>query len=449
MDAADVVRAADEAGVTTVRFVYCDHGGVIRAKAVHVAHLEHKLREGVGLTRAQMAMNVLDELIPVKGMEPVGEIRLVPDLQTFSSLPWTPSSASLICDQLDHDRRDWGSCPRTFLKDMIARARERGIDVQATFEVEFYLASEENGVMVPFDHAPVYSSIGLDENADIMHDIVETLGTQGIDVEGAINEYGPGQQEISVRHAAALQAADNQIKLRDTVRGVARNHGWLASFAPKPFSDGIGSGCHVHFSLWDVETGRTLLFDTSDPRGLSALGRHAVAGLLQHLPALVALTCPSFNSYRRLQPHAWSSAFTAWGFDNREAAVRVASPFYGREEQSYNIELKTVDGSCNPYIALGALIAAVLDGIDRKLDPGEPCESDPAHLSDDERERRGIRRLPTRMDEALANLETDPVLTGEMKELMQRSFMAVRRSEEEAFSSKDEAFEIANHFYKY
>lgn len=449
MNAADVLRAAEEAGAKTVRFLYCDHGGIIRAKAVHVAHLENKLREGVGLTRAQMAMNVLDQLIPVEGMEPVGEIRLVPDLETFSPLPWTPDSASLICDQLGHDREDWGSCPRAFLKKTVSRARERGIDIRATFEVEFYLATNENGAMVPFDHAPVYSSIGLDQNAGIMRDIVETLGTQGIDVEGAINEYGPGQQEISIGHAGALRAADNHIKLRDAVRGVANTHGWLASFAPKSFPDAIGSGCHVHFSLWNVETDRALLFDSSAPRGLSALGRHAVGGLLQHLPALVALTCPSFNSYRRLQPHAWSSAFTAWGFDNREAAVRIASPFHGREEQSYNIELKTVDGSCNPYIALGGIITALLDGIDRKLEPGAPCESDPANLSNDERERRGIQRLPTRLGGALSNLEGDPVLTRDMKDLMRRSFIAVRRSEDEAFRAQDEAFEIANHFYKY
>ncbi len=449
MNADDVMRAATGTGVKMIRFLYCDHGGVIRAKAVHVDHLTNKLREGVGLTRAQMAMNVLDGLVAVEGMEPVGEIRLVPDPETFTALPWTPSSGSVICDQLDHDRQDWGSCPRTFLKDAVARARARGIDVQATFEVEFYLGREEGGTMVPFDHAPVYSTIGLDGNATIMHDIVEALGTQGIDVEGAINEYGPGQQEISVRHTGALRAADNHIKLRDAVRGVAWQHGWLASFAPKPFLDGIGSGCHVHFSLWDVQTGANLLFDTTDPNGLSALGQHAVGGLLKHLPALVALTCPSFNSYRRLQPHAWSSAFTAWGFDNREAAVRVASPFYGREEQSYNIELKTVDGSCNPYTALGSIIAAMLDGVEHELEPGTPCDADPANLSEEERERRGIWRLPTRMDDALANLADDLVLTGAMKDLMRRSFLAVRHSEEEAFRAKGESYEIDNHFYKY
>lgn len=449
MNAAEVIDLAQREGIKLVRFLYCDHGGVIRAKAIYVSHLPHKLSEGLGLTRAQMAMNVLDALVDVEGMEPVGEIRLVPDPNTFSVLPWAPASASLICDQLDHDHRDWGSCPRSFLKTMVERARGAGIEVHATFEVEFYLAREQSDGYVPFDHAPVYSTIGLDGSAEVMVDIVDALQAQGILVEQAINEYGPGQQEISVRHAPALTGADNHIKLRDTVRGVALQRGLLASFAPKPFENGIGSGCHIHFSLWDTESDRNLLYDPGDPRDLSDVGRHFTAGILAHLPALVALTCPSFNSYRRLQPHAWSSAFTAWGFDNREAAVRIVSPFWGREEQTYNIELKTVDGSCNPYIALGGLIATGLDGIERRLDPGEPSEVDPASLPEDEREHRGIQRLPTSMYEALTNLERDEVLLGAMPDLMRRSFLAVRRSEEEAFSAENTAFEIRNHFYKY
>lgn len=449
MNEADVIQAAERAGVKTVRFVYCDHGGVIRAKAIRAGHLRHKLGEGVGLTRAQMAMNMLDVLVPIQGMEPVGELRLTPDTNTFSVLPWTRDSAGLICDQLDHNGQDWGSCPRTFLKDMVTRLRERSIEMRATFEVEFYLARAVDGIMEPFDRAPVYSTIGLDLNAGVMDAIAEALGAQGMDVEGTLNEYGPGQQELSIRPEDALRAADNQVKLRDTVRGVADAHGLVASLAPKPFADGIGSGCHVHFSLWDQETGRNLLYDPTDARGLGAAGRHAIAGLLHHLPALVALTCPSYNSYRRLQPHAWSSAFTAWGFDNREAAVRVASPFHGREEQSYNVELKTVDGSCNPYIALGGIIAAVLDGIDHATEPGEPCDTDPAHLDQSERERRGIRRLPTTLAEALTNLERDAVLLGGMKDLMRRSFLAVRWSEEHAFHDRDESFELAHHFYKY
>lgn len=449
MNNAEVINRAQAAGVQLVRFLYCDHSGVTRAKVIYVAHLANKLREGIGLTRAQMAMNLLEQLIDIEGMEPVGEIRLVPDPETFSILPWTPSSASLICDQLDHNHLNWGSCPRSFLKDVVAEAEHMGINVEASFENEFYLASEQDGTYIPFDRAPVYSSIGLDLSAQVMHDIVKALGEQGLIVEQAINEYGPGQQEISVRHALGVRAADNQIKLRDTVRGVALRHGLLASFAPKPFPEAIGSGCHVHFSLWDRESKHNLLYDPQDPQELSQLGRYFIAGVLDHLPALIALTCPSYNSYRRLQPHVWSSAYTAWGFDNREAAVRVVSPFWGREEQTYNIELKAVDGSANPYIALGGLIAAGLDGVKRQLNPGAPCEHDPGKLSEAEREHHRIRRLPTMMADALDELERDRLLRDAMGDLMRRSYLAVRRSEERAFAEQELDFEIRNHFYKF
>ena len=449
MNSAEVINRAQTAGIQLVRFLYCDHSGVTRAKVIHVSHLAHKLREGLGLTRAQMAMNLLEQLIDVDGMEPVGEIRLVPDAETFSVLPWTPSSASLICDQLDHNHLNWGACPRSFLKETVAKAEQMGLQVEATFENEFYLAREHDGEYIPFDQAPVYSSIGLDLAAQVMHNIVKALSEQDIVVEQAINEYGPGQQEISIRHARAVRAADNQIKLRDTVRGVALQHGLLASFAAKPFPEAIGSGCHVHFSLWEREGKHNLLYDPRDPRGLSQLGRHFMAGMLDHLPALIALTCPSYKSYRRLQPHTWSAAYTAWGFDNREAAVRVVSPFWGREEQTYNIELKSVDGSANPYIALGAMIACGLDGVSRQLDPGMPCEHDPGKMSEAERERNHIRRLPTTMAGALDELERDQLLVEAMGDLMYRSYMAVRRSEEQAFSEQDTDFEIRNHFYKF
>ncbi len=449
MDTAALINRAKVANVQLVRFIYCDYSGVTRAKALHVSHLANKLREGLGLTRAQMAINLLEELIEVEGMEPVGEVRLVPSPDTFSILPWTPGHASVICDQLDHNHLSWGACPRSFLKAMTARAESMGIKVEAAFENEFYLAREENDTFIPFDHSPVYSSIGLDLSAQVMYDIVQALIEQDIVVEQAINEYGSGQQEISIHHAPAVRAADNQIKLRDTVRGVALRHNLLASFAPKPFPEDIGSGCHVHFSLWDTDGQRNLLYDTHDPRGLSEMGRQFIAGVLDHLPALIALTCPSYNSYRRLQPKTWSAAYTAWGFDNREAAVRVASPFWGREEQTYNVELKSVDSSANPYIALGGLIAAGLDGIKRRLQPGQPCEHDPATLSEAERAENHIRRLPTSMHEALDNLAQDTLLAGAMGDLMSRSYLAIRRSEEQAFAKQNVDFEIRNHFYKF
>jgi glutamine synthetase len=449
MNKTTVQNRAREAGVRLVRFLYCDFSGVTRGKTVHISQLGRKLDEGVGLTRAQMAMNLLETLVPIPGMEPVGEIRLVPDPETFTMLPWIPRSGGILCDQLDHNRADWGACPRSFLKRMIARAADLGMVIEASFENEFYLAREVNGTLEPLDHSPVYSAIGLDLSAPVMMAIIDALTEQGLTVEQAINEYGPGQQEIAIHHTPALQAADNQLKLRDTVRGVALQQGILASFAPKPFPQEIGSGCHVHFSLWETEQRHNLVYDPLAPRNLSTLGRQFIAGLLLHLPALVALTCPSYNSYRRLQPQTWSAAYTCYGFDNREAAVRVVSPFWGREEQTSNLELKAVDASANPYIALGGIIAAGLDGIARSLDPGEPAEHDPATLSAAEREARGIWRLPTTMRAALEALERDGVLMEALGSFMGSAYLAVRRSEEAVFAAADESFEIARHFYRF
>lgn len=449
---AAVVAAARAADVRLVRFEYCDVSGVARAKAIHVDQLAHKLVEGVGLTRAQMSIDLLEQVVPVEGMEPVGEIRLVPDPATFTVLPWSPGSASVLCDQLDHDRTDWGACPRSFLKRVLDRAAGLGITVQATFENEYYLATEVDGGFQPFDgptHSPVYSAIGHDHADALMLETVDALSAQGLVVEQCINEYGPGQREISVRHTDALGAADQQMKFRDTVRGVAQRHGVLASFAAKPYPDAIGSGAHVHFSLWDADGTRSLLYDPAVSGGLSTLGRHFIAGVAEHLPALTALTVPSYNSFRRLVPSAWASATTAWGFDNKEAALRVASPFYRREEQSYNIEYKVSDPSANPYLALGALIACGLDGVERGLEPGEPSAHDPALMSPEELERGKVRPLPSSMDVALDLLEADPLLVDALGPLLARCYLAVRRSEHAAFSARDVEFEVRHHFYRF
>jgi glutamine synthetase len=198
--------------------------------------------------------------------------------------------------------------------------------------------------------------------------------------------------------------------------------------------------------VWNREGTRNLLYEPGDPRGLSDLGRHFIGGLLHHLPALLALTCPSYNSYRRLQPSAWAGAYSCWGLDNREATVRVASPFWGREEQTYNMELKSCDASANPYIALGALITCGLDGIERSLSPGEPCEVDPATLSEEERQ---TRRLPGSLSEALDHLAADTLLQDAMGELMGRAYLMVRRAEAASFAAQDMDYEIRNHFYKF
>ena len=176
---------------------------------------------------------------------------------------------------------------------------------------------------------------------------------------------------------------------------------------------------------------------------------HFIAGMLDHLPGLLALTCACYNSYHRLQPHFWSSAYTAWGPDNREGAVRVASRYKSDEEGTANAELKAADLSANPYLAFGALIAAGLDGVRRKLDPGEPTLIDPGNYTDAERKQRGIKRFPTSLNEALDALEKDTVLTAALGSLLATSYIAVKRLEYQSFSQQDEAYELKHHFWKF
>lgn len=450
MDLNEFERKVRNDGIRFVRFLYCDTGGIIRGKAIHVDKLIERSQGGIGLTVAMPAMNMLDQLQPVDGLGPVGEIRLVPDFDSYTVLPYAPNSAAMMADMITLDRKPWGACARGFLHRMIARAREAGVTVEAAFEPEWSLAvRREDGTCVPADQSLCFSTVGWETSAGVIDDIVAALEAQDMPVEQFYPELGHGQQELSIRHAPALRAADNHLRYRDTVRAVARQHGFVASLAPKPFADQAGNGCHIHLSAWDPTGARNLMAVDGQPNVLSPFGRSWIAGVLEHLPGLVALTAPSVNSYRRLQPHSWSSAFTCWGLDNREAAARIASTLWDEEKPSLNMELKPSDNSNNPYLALGALIAAGLDGLAKNLDPGEPVTVDPGGMSDADRAQRGIRRLPESLSDALDALEKDDVLMDALGEILGRTYLTVKRSEAAAFAAEDEAFELAHHFYKF
>jgi glutamine synthetase len=289
----------------------------------------------------------------------------------------------------------------------------------------------------------------MDSAEPVMQDIVAALTAQGLVIEQYMPELGPGQQELSIRHAPALRAADNQLTFRQTVRAVAAQHNLIASFAPKPFAYEAGNGAHIHLSAWNKGHTRNLFAHARDSYGLSPLAYHFIAGVLKHLPALLALTTPSVNSFRRLQPHFWSSAYTAWGIENREAAVRVPTRYWSNEVGTTNLELKASDPSNNPYLALGALLTAGLDGIAQQLEPGEPVDQDPANLSEAERAQRGIQRFPTSLDAALDEFERDEVLGDALGEPLAREYLLVKRAEAAAFKDKDEAYELQQHFYKF
>jgi glutamine synthetase len=443
----ELVATVDGLELRFVRFLWCGNDGTVRAKASTRHGLEGRLRAGIGVTVAMQAMNSLDQLQPVAGMGPVGEFRLVPDTDTFRALPYAPSTGAVLCDHLDLAGDPAAVCQRSFLKRMEARLGEQGVGLRAAFENEFSLATLTDGVYVPVDSSLCFSTIGMTTAQDYVEELAAALEAQRIPLEQYYAELGHGQQEISTAHVPALQAADEQVLVRETIRGVAAGRGLVASLAPKPWPEAAGNGCHIHFSLWEDERNR--FYDRASADGLSDTARSFIAGIFGHLPALSALTAPSFNSYHRIVPHAWAGAFVSWGYDNREAPLRVASSFRGAEETSTNVELKSSDASCNPYLALGGLIAAGLDGLERGLHPPAPVAVDPATIPEEERLAAGIKPMPSSQLEALDALEADGLLRAALGAELTESYLAVRRSEWESYSAGDETFEQRGHFEKY
>ena len=446
---------AESAGISLAWFLYADHGGIIRGKSASAATLPARMETGIGHTVAMMAMSMLDHLQPVAGMGPVGEVRIMPDPATFVPLPYAPGAAAMLADLVHPDGQPWDACARTYLKQAIAELASQGYAATAAFEPEFTLgrreASPDSGPdrLAPNDDSLCYSATGFHLAHDYTADLLQGLQAQGMVVEHYYPELGHGQQEVSIRHAPALRAADNHVLFRETVRGTAFRRGMWASLAPKPIADQAGNGAHLHISLTDLGNGgQPAFYDPGDRYQLSQTGYHFTGGLLAHLPALTALTCGSVNSYRRLAPQMWSSAYTIYGMDNREAAIRICSPMRDDPAASVNLEIKPSDSSANPYLALGAAIQAGLDGIRRKLDPGEAVNVDPATLSDAERLAVGADRLPASLAEALDALEADDLLLASLGDLRRRAYLAVKRSEVAAFAGTDASYECFEHFTK-
>jgi glutamine synthetase len=407
-----------------VRFVFVDHAGIPKTKAVHRDSFERRASAGVGLAKGVLALDPSGALHPASGLSPVGEVRLVPDLSTLTPLPFARGQAMVSCDMTEPDARTpWDGCPRSALRRVLGRLAERGYRAIASYEAEFYVRGPDG----PLDTTPYAGSFALTAAADFVAELAKTLEEMGIRPEQCHAEVGHGNLELSVGEAEALAAADRRVQVLETIRGVAHRMGLETTMAPKPYLDQAGNGHHLHVSVYEDET--PVLFDASG--ALSGAGSGFVAGILEHLPAVMAFSAPSPNSYQRLAPGMWSSAFAAYGPDNREASVRLASPVAGAESATANVELKPVDVTANPYLALAAVLAAGMDGMERGLDPGEPTTVDPATLSEEERAELGIYPLPGSLDESLDALEKDDVLIEALGEPLVRTHVAVARAQAE------------------
>ncbi|MGB3635137.1 MAG: glutamine synthetase family protein [Rubrobacteraceae bacterium] len=408
-----------------VRFTFVDHAGIPKAKAVYRDSFASRAEAGVGLATGVLALDPSGALQADSGLSPVGEIRLIPDLSSLTELPFARGQAMVCCDMTEPDGiTPWEGCPRGALRRTVGRLADRGYRSFAAYEAEFYVWNSEG----PTDQTPYAGSYALTATADFVAELAETLEGMGIRPQQVHAEVGPGNLELSVEEAETLAAADRRVLVLETIRGVARRLELGITMAPKPYLEGAGNGHHVHLSVYD-EDGAPVLFDGSGM--LSERGAGFVGGLIHHLPALMAFTAPSPNSYQRLGPGVWASAYACYGPDNREAAVRISSPMSGAEAATSTVEFKPSDVTSNPYLALAALLSAGMDGMDRGLEPGEPILVDPATMGDGERDALGIEPLPASLDEALDDLEEDEFFVEALGEPVVRTHLAVARAQAE------------------
>ena len=446
-DAADTERGAQakevaeslrNQGVAAVALGFVDPSAIVRVKCVPLARFPHAVTTGVGLSTLFNAAMSNDHFALHPGYidGPSGDLRLRADPAATVAMAAMPGWAWAPIDQYTKEGEPFAACPRGFLQRTVSRLDALGLRAAAAYEFEFSVgtAGGDDG-FEPAHQGPGYSDIALVANHEFALDLIQTIEAQGLDLQQFHPEYAEGQFELSIAPRDPVAAADVAILVRETVRAVAKRHGWKVSFAPRVLSD-TGNGTHLHISLWDGD--RNLLAGGEGPAGMEQRAESFMAGILQELPALVAVTAPSCVSYLRLQPQHWSGAMRCWGTENREAALRFIAGSTAASAGSANMEIKPVDGTANAYLALGAVLAAGIAGLQAgdRLPPS--TEEDPLLLSAEEQETRGIRQLPASLPAAADELAGSSVLRGAMGDFLFEVFLATRRGEAEQYEGFDD-----------
>lgn len=407
---------------------WSDYVGFMRCRGVPVDQVEDRMAHGLGWAVAGQAQTPFADLAP-NPWGPMTEVRQVPVPGTRTRVDiWddAPPLHFYLCDSIGSDGSAWDCCTRAFYKNALADLKqETGLDFVASFEHEFMLMDD------PIAAAPSFTIETMRNVARFTRDVTRGLTQAQVGLETVEPEFGEHQYEITCGPAVGVQAAERAIITREVIRECARRLGYRATFTPKVAPDGIGNGAHVHFSLADA-SGVNVTHDPSGLHGASRAALQFIAGVTRHMPAMCALTSPSPVSYLRLGPHHWSCGYASFGVQNREASIRIC-PSPEREPskagKAFNLELRPPDATASPYLVLGALVRAGLQGIREDLPLPEPVAVDPADLSPEERERLGIKPLPGSLAEALDLMDADPVVRSWMPPLMYESYVSVKRTE--------------------
>ncbi len=369
------------------------------------------------------------------------DLLLKPDITTYSKLSWRPEETVVcrfICDIYTPEGKPFIGDPRSILKKSLKKLKEKyGYKYNIGPEPEFFIVDiDKDGYPVPYDDAQYFDVEPTDKGPDVRRELTLNLEELGFDVEVSHHEVGPGQNEIAFKFDDALKTADAVITFKQAVKAIVANmaefdnSNYKVTFMPKPFFGENGSGMHCHQSLFKGD--ENLFADDESETGLSQDALYFIGGLIKHAPALTAITNPIVNSFKRLVPGYEAPVYIAYGLKNRSALIRVPAA----RGKGTRVEYRAPDPACNPYLAFTAMLAAGMDGIENKIEPGKPTEINIYKLTEEEREKLGIDLLPSSLWEAYHALEEDEVIKDALGEHIINAFMKAKTEEWEDYRVK-------------
>lgn len=398
--AEEVLKIVKEKNIKFINLWFVDILGKLKSFSITPRELEGAMAEGMGFDGSS-----------IEGFARIFESDLIakPDPATFTIMPWRPEgegSARMICDVLNPDGTPYEGDPRYILKKNLAELKKQGFGYFVGPELEYFYFKSDNAPEI-IDEGGYFDTVPLDVARDLRRETILILEKMGIKVEYSHHEVAPSQHEIDLRYDEALKMADTVMTYKVVVKQVAYSKGLYASFMPKPLASVNGSGMHTHMSLFSGE--RNAFYEAKDKYHLSQMAKHFIAGVLKHVPEMCIVTNQWVNSYKRLVPGFEAPAYISWARRNRSALVRV--PMYKPgKEMATRIELRFPDPACNPYLSFAIMLAAGLEGVRNKYPMPEPIEKDIFHLTEDERQKEGIKTLPGSLIEAIEAAEKSELL---------------------------------------
>ena len=436
---AEILKIAKEKQVRFVRLQFTDILGSIKNVAISVSQLEKALDN-----QCMFDGSSIEGFVRIEE----SDMKLHPDYNSFALFPWRENNsvARLICDVYKPDGTPFHGSPRQVLKNVLDEAKELGYTFNVGPECEFFLFRKDDQgkpTLQTFDDAGYFDMGPVDPGEDVRRDIVLSLEQMGFEIEASHHECARGQHEIDFKYGDALTTADRVMTFKLAVKTIAHKHGLHATFMPKPIYGIAGSGMHINISM--AKDGKNVFYDESDKNGLSSTAYSFIAGIMEHIKGMTAITNPLVNSYKRLVPEFEAPVYIAWSAQNRSPLIRVPAS----RGQGTRVELRSADPSANPYLALAVTIAAGLDGVKRGLVPPPAVDGNIYSMTAAQRKKQKIEMLPTSLETAIAELKKDKLICQTLGEHILEKYVEAKELEWLNYKTRISQWEIDEYLSKY